>query len=65
MNAKARSWFEDVVYTPPQSADDKLKNGTSEDIVACAQNRARAINSAMPEFLGGGAKDRASPVWMR
>ncbi|GMH61156.1 hypothetical protein TrST_g393 [Triparma strigata] len=64
MNEKARRWFEDSVYTPPMAAEEKV-GGEVKDIVACAQNRARAIQSAMPDFLGGGSPEKASPVWMR
>lgn len=33
--------------------EEEKVGGEVKDIVACAQNRARAIQSSMPEFLGG------------
>ncbi|GMI04534.1 hypothetical protein TrLO_g15477 [Triparma laevis f. longispina] len=64
MNEKARRWFEEEVYRPEVGEEEKV-GGEVKDIVACAQNRARAIQSSMPEFLGGGSPDTPSPVWMR
>ena len=64
MNDSARKWLESAVYTPPHTSREKLSR-SKEDIISCAQNRARSISSAMPEFLSGGPTDRASPVWMR
>jgi hypothetical protein len=64
MNAKATTWYNEGGYTPALSAADKNKQGAPA-IIDCAQARARHIQKAMPAFLGGGTKDKPSPIWMR
>jgi len=64
MNAKAKEWMTTAGYVPKMTAEDKA-SASPREIIACAQARADEIQRAMPEFLGGGSKDRASPVWMR
>jgi hypothetical protein len=67
MNEEASNWFLKGGVGWKNDSDVQSKLLKMQDVIDCAQERARVASESMPESLGGGKKgdSASSPVWMR